>query len=110
GRVDEAAVGDVDTHVGDAVVAAAGVEEHQVTRLHVGALHLQPGEELRGGIAGQLHADRMGEHVAHEAAAIEAGGRAVAATHVAHVAQVHRQPDQRLAQVGDRVDVTVDLD
>src|SRR6185312_3112851 len=54
-RMDETSAGNVDAHMRDAVTAM-GAEEHQVARLDVGAIDLDPGQELAGGGARQLQA------------------------------------------------------
>jgi hypothetical protein len=88
--VDELALADVDAHVREG--ALEGVEEHQVARFQLVALHLQQARRMRllVGAARQHQAQAAVEHVAREAAAVEAGFLGVAAAAVGHAEEVHR--------------------
>src|SRR6187402_227237 len=103
--MDELTVVDVDADVRNGL--AAGAEEDQVARLHFVALDLQAGEELAGGVGRKIEADAVDEHVADEAAAIEAGGRGAATAVVTNVAELHGKGQKGLT--GMTVDVTGQL-
>ena len=87
----ELVVADIDADVRER--AAHRIEEHQIARLQVAHANLLAHPAHFLGAARQRHTERVLEHVAHEAAAIEPRIRRVAAPTVAHADHVQRADD-----------------
>ncbi|MNT46072.1 hypothetical protein D3C72_1826930 [compost metagenome] len=95
----ELVVADIDADMREGL--AHGVEEHQVARTQVACRHVGADTADFDRAARQHEAEGVMEHVADEAAAVQAGFGAVAAEAVTHADQAQRIHDQVASLAGN---------